>query len=213
VSAECLSKFAERISLQNVLAEMYEPLRKTKNPKTLSDALLWIHQSVLDFGVAGLLIKDLIDFLKFALGNSNSTVRNNSVTVLGGLRMFVGAGVQSLFKSFILFNCFGLDIRSFLVDLTPQILTTIDAEFEKVESRVPPNPSKVQLISVCTSSPIKPYLFIDLISCKSESLADPVELFPRVDLSPQITQQLLDVKIICLSLLLQNIKKMKLETW
>jgi len=67
-------------------------LNKAKAPKILADALLWIHGAIMEFGIASLQVRELIDFLKGALGSSNAAVRTNSVTVLGALRIFVGPG-------------------------------------------------------------------------------------------------------------------------
>ncbi|KAJ3195013.1 Microtubule-associated protein, microtubule dynamics during spindle orientation [Irineochytrium annulatum] len=59
VAAECLTSFAEAVTLQYVLSELYEPLTKAKSPKLLSDSLLWIHQSILEFGIKGIHVKEL----------------------------------------------------------------------------------------------------------------------------------------------------------
>lgn len=67
-------------------------MRKAKAPKILTDSLAWIHSAIMEFGISGLQVRELIEFLKFALGNNNATVRTNSVTVLGALRVFVGPG-------------------------------------------------------------------------------------------------------------------------
>ena len=67
-------------------------MRKAKSPKTIADGLTWIHNTVMEFGIAGLQVRDLIDFLKSTLSNTNAAVRANSVTVLGALRIYVGPG-------------------------------------------------------------------------------------------------------------------------
>jgi cytoskeleton-associated protein 5 len=50
----------------------------------------------MDFGIVGLQVRDLIDFLKFTLSNTNAAVRTNSVTVLGALRIYVGPGEKDV---------------------------------------------------------------------------------------------------------------------
>ena len=67
-------------------------MKKAKSPKILADALLWIHQNILEFGIKGLNIKELIEFVKICLGNTNQAVRNNGVSIMGLLRMFIGPG-------------------------------------------------------------------------------------------------------------------------
>ncbi|KAJ3293732.1 Microtubule-associated protein, microtubule dynamics during spindle orientation, partial [Blyttiomyces sp. JEL0837] len=158
VASDCLTTFAENTSLEFVLSQMYEPLRKAKSPKLLSDALIWMHQSVMEFGVKGVKVRELVDFVKFALGNTNQAVRNSGIVVLGGLRMFVGP-----------------DIKAFVADCNPQLLALIDAEFDKVAAGAPPAPTKVTKTA-------------------NEAAGDPTDdLFPRVDITTQLTNELMDV--------------------
>lgn len=91
-AGECLVAIAERISLQFVFSQAYPVLKKAKSPKVLADSLLWIHASLMDFGIHGLQIRDLIDLLKFGLSNTNASVRTSAVTVLGALRQYIGPG-------------------------------------------------------------------------------------------------------------------------
>lgn len=88
--------YAEKTSLQFVFSQSYPVLKKAKSPKVLADSLAWVHTALMDFGIAGLQVRDLIDFLKTALGNTNASVRTNAVTVLGGLRQYIGPGELSV---------------------------------------------------------------------------------------------------------------------
>ncbi|KAF9924030.1 Microtubule-associated protein, microtubule dynamics during spindle orientation [Linnemannia zychae] len=124
-AGDCLTAYAEALSLQFVLSQSYDPLKKLKAPKALADSLAWIHQQLEDFGIAGLAVRELIDFLKFALGSANAAVRTNAVSVLGILRRFIGPG-----------------IRSFVEDCNSALLATIDAEFAKVADMEPPQVTK-----------------------------------------------------------------------
>lgn len=124
-AGDCLTAYAEALSLQFVLSQSYDPLKKLKAPKALADSLAWINQQLEDFGIAGLAIRELIDFLKFALGSANAAVRTNAVSVLGILRRFIGPG-----------------IRSFVEDCNSALLAAIDAEFAKVADMEPPQVSK-----------------------------------------------------------------------
>ena len=116
----------------------------------MADSLLWIQTSLNDFGIGGLAVRDLIDFLKFCLANTNAAVRTNAVSTLGVVRLFAGP-----------------NIRSFVEDLNPTLLATIDAEFAKVAELEPPKPLK-----------------------GAADNADDVmeELFPRVDIAPQLAK-------------------------
>jgi cytoskeleton-associated protein 5 len=91
-AAECLVAFAERTSLQFVLSQSYPIWKKAKSPKIMADALIWVHQALLDFGILGLQVHDLMDFAKAALSNTNPTVRSKAVTLLGAVRMYTGPG-------------------------------------------------------------------------------------------------------------------------
>ncbi|CAJ0826900.1 1337_t:CDS:10, partial [Entrophospora sp. SA101] len=135
-AGETLTCFSEKISVQFVFTQAYEPLRKAKSPKIIADALTWFHGAIMEFGINGLQVRELIDFLKFALTSSNASVRTNAVTVLGALRIFIGS-----------------DIRTFVQDLNATQLATIDAEFERVADQAPPEPIKAS--SQLTSSGAK----------------------------------------------------------
>jgi len=91
-AGDCLTVYAETLSLQFVLSQSYDPLKKLKAPKALADSLQWVNQQLEDFGIAGLQVREMIEFLKVALGSANAAVRTNAVTVLGTLRRFIGPG-------------------------------------------------------------------------------------------------------------------------
>ncbi|WVQ95173.1 hypothetical protein IAU59_002267 [Kwoniella sp. CBS 9459] len=159
-SGDALTAFAEKTSLAFVLAQGYEPMTKQKAPKAQADALTWIKQQLIDFGIAGIPLRDLIGFIKSALGSPNAAVRKSATEVLVTVRIAVGA-----------------DISGFLEDLNPQLLNTINSEFDKVSSQTAPEPTKSQA---------------DLREAASSSAggkagakggADPLDdLLPRVDL-------------------------------
>lgn len=157
-ASDCMTTIAEKLSLQFVLSQAYEPMKKQKSPKVLADSLMWIQQTLLEFGTTGIQLRDLIEFIKVALTNTNASVRNNAVTVLGTLRMFTGP-----------------EIRTFVQDLNPQLLATIDSEFEKAAAKAPPKPTKEQTL--------------DATADVGDSTED---LFPRVDISGQVSGKLVE---------------------
>ncbi|KAI9004872.1 armadillo-type protein [Phycomyces nitens] len=124
-AGECLIAFAEKISLQFVLSLSYPVWKKAKSPKVLSDSLLWVQSVLMEFGIAGLQIRDLIDFLKTALTNTNASVRTSAVSVLGVLRLYIGP-----------------EVKSFVQDVTPALMAIIDTEFDKVAQMEPPKPTR-----------------------------------------------------------------------
>jgi cytoskeleton-associated protein 5 len=107
-AGETLGLFAEKTSLQFVLGHgqsvgspcvyhdinryhpAYEPLSKQKAPKVLADALTWIEQALVEFGIAGLSLRALIEFLKTTLSNSNAAVRTSATKTLVTVKLFAG---------------------------------------------------------------------------------------------------------------------------
>ncbi|SCV69035.1 BQ2448_2055 [Microbotryum intermedium] len=125
-AGDALTAFAEKSSLGFVLGLAYEPMTKQKAPKAQADSLLWVEQALRDFSIVGVSIRDLIEFLKTGLKSSNAAVRTNATKTLVTLKLYVGA-----------------DITTFLQDLNPQLLTTIESEFAKVAGEAPPEPTRV----------------------------------------------------------------------
>ncbi|KAI8588296.1 armadillo-type protein [Geranomyces variabilis] len=158
IAGDCLSTIAEKLSFQFVLAQAYETFSQQKSPKVLADSLMWIQFTLLEFGTTGLKVRDLIEFLKVALGNTNASVRTNAITVLGTVRMFVGP-----------------DIRKFVEDVNPQLLQSIDAEFEKAAAKAPP---------VITKEP--PAAAQDAGSTEDD-------LFPRIDITVEVTSEVISM--------------------
>ncbi len=103
----------------------YDPLGKQKAPRAQADALTWIKQALIDFGIVGISLKELVNFVKTNLQSSNAQVRSSATSVLVTLRLFVGSAVDG-----------------FIEDLNSQLKATIVSEFAKVEGQNPPEPSK-----------------------------------------------------------------------
>lgn len=157
-AGDALTVFAEKTSLQFVLNQIYEPLGKQKAPKVLADSLVWIDTAIGEFGTAGLSLRTLIEFLKMALKNSNAAVRTSATKTLVTVKLFAGAG-----------------IKSFLEDINPQLLATIESEFDKVEGTLAPNPTRT---SVDTAA-IAPASSDGTVKGGLDPLE---ELFPRVEI-------------------------------
>ncbi|KAJ3826276.1 microtubule associated protein [Lentinula raphanica] len=156
-AGDALLVFGEKTSLQFVLNQAYEPLSKQKAPKVLADAIVWINSALTDFGIAGLSLRSLIDFLKTALQNSNATVRTSATKALVTMKLFAGSGIKDL-----------------LADLNPQLLNTITTEFDKVEGTAPPEPIRLSadvMSAPATSSQVG--------GGGNDALDD---LFPRVEI-------------------------------
>ncbi|KAK4685920.1 cytoskeleton-associated protein 5, partial [Tremellales sp. Uapishka_1] len=161
-AGDALTVFAEKTSLAFVLAQAYDTMTKQKAVKAQADALTWIRQQLLDFGMAGIPLRDLVTFIKAALGSANAAVRSSATAVLVTVRMFIGP-----------------DVAGFLEDLNPQLLTTINSEFDKVAGQAPPEPTK-------TSADLK-----DAAQTSGKGNGkggDPLDdLLPRVDLDKLVS--------------------------
>ncbi|RUO96555.1 hypothetical protein BC936DRAFT_141846 [Jimgerdemannia flammicorona] len=177
-AGDCLTTFVEKTSLQFVFTQYqlqnnnwfrtghywlltsailtsvygylaYDPWKKLKAPKALADSLTWIHATLMEFGITGLQVRELIEFIKFCLSNSNAAIRTNAVTVLGALRLYIGP-VKTLTKCserrskrlLVGFCIWMLEVKSFVQDVNPTLLAAIEAEFAKVAEMEPPKPTK-----------------------------------------------------------------------
>ncbi|KAI0831213.1 ARM repeat-containing protein [Trametes gibbosa] len=159
-AGETLLLFTEKTSLQFVLGHAYDPLSKQKAPKVLADSLTWVEQALVEFGIAGLSLRSLIEFLKAALKNSNAAVRTSATKTLVTVKLFAGSSIKDL-----------------LEDLNPQLLTTILSEFDKVEGTPAPEPT-------CTSADLVNLAPVASAGGKASAAGgDPLdELFPRVEI-------------------------------
>jgi cytoskeleton-associated protein 5 len=78
-------------ALANFWFKAYEPLSKQKAPKVLADATTWIDSALVEFGIVGLSLRALIEFLKTALKNSNAAVRTSATKTLVTVKLFAGS--------------------------------------------------------------------------------------------------------------------------
>ncbi|KAF6163136.1 hypothetical protein GIB67_025000 [Kingdonia uniflora] len=112
---KCLTAFSEAVGPGFVFERLYKIMKEHKNPKVLSEGLSWMVSAVEDFGVSHLKLKDLIEFCKdTGLQSSAAATRNATIKLIGVLHKWVGP-----------------DIKGFLTDVKPALLSTLDAEYEK----------------------------------------------------------------------------------
>ncbi|XVE97195.1 hypothetical protein REPUB_Repub03eG0000300 [Reevesia pubescens] len=100
---KCLTSFSEAVGPGFVFERLYKIMKEHKNPKVLSEGLLWMVSTVEDFGISHLK-------LKF----SAAATRNATIKILGALHKFIGP-----------------DIKGFLTDVKAALLSELDAEYEK----------------------------------------------------------------------------------
>lgn len=155
-------------------------MEKQKAPKVLADSVAWIDQALKEFGVAGLSLRSLIEFLKLALKHSNATVRTSGTKALVTVKLFAGGGDTTPIIWLGSDIALTSGIKDFLEDLNPQLLGTIQSEFDKVEGQEPPNPVRFSLDLANVG--------LTGISGAHGTSSDPLDdLFPRVELDKLIT--------------------------
>ncbi|KAL0922592.1 hypothetical protein M5K25_006587 [Dendrobium thyrsiflorum] len=156
---KCLTTFSEAVGPGFIFDRLYKILKEHKNPKVLSEGLLWMVSALEDFGISHIKLKDLIDFCKeTGLQSSAAATRNSTIKLIGVLHRFVGP-----------------DIKGFLSDVKPALLSTLEAECEK-------NPYEG-----AAAAPKKIVKISDSIS----SMPVGFDGLPREDISTKITPNLL----------------------
>ncbi|CAL9199780.1 unnamed protein product [Musa hybrid cultivar] len=157
---KCLTTFSEAVGPGFIFDRLYKIMKDHKNPKVLSEGISWMVSAVEDFGVSHIKLKDLIDFCKdIGLQSSTAATRNATIKLIGTLHKFVGP-----------------DIKGFMTDVKPALLSVLDAEYEK-------NPYEG-----AAAAPKKAVKALDSGSSISAAGSDGL---PREDISAKITPNLL----------------------
>ncbi|KAG0539892.1 hypothetical protein BDA96_03G361300 [Sorghum bicolor] len=157
---KCLTAFCEAVGPGFVFDRLYKIMKEHKNPKVLSEGILWMVSAVEDFGISNLKLKDMIDFCKdIGLQSSTAVTRNATIKLIGMLHKFVGP-----------------DIKGFLSDVKPALLSSLDTEYEK-------NP-----FEGAAAAPKRTVRVLDTASSASAGSSDGL---PREDISAKITPTLL----------------------
>ncbi|KAL5730206.1 Protein MICROTUBULE ORGANIZATION 1 [Ranunculus cassubicifolius] len=159
-SMKCLTTFSEAVGPGFIFERLYKIMKEHKNPKVLSEGITWMISAVEDFGISHIKLKDLIEFCKdTGLQSSTAATRTATMKLIGVLHKFVGP-----------------DIKGFLTDVKPALLSALDAEYEK-------NP-----FEGTSAAPKKTVKALD--STLSTS-AGGLDGLPREDISAKITPTLL----------------------
>ncbi|KAG8385593.1 hypothetical protein BUALT_Bualt03G0061300 [Buddleja alternifolia] len=157
---KCLTTFCEAVGPGFIFERLYKIMKEHKNPKVLSEGLLWMVSAVEDFGISYIKLKDLIDFCKdIGLQSSAAATRNATIKLIGALHKFVGP-----------------DIKGFLSDVKPALLSALDAEYEK-------NPFE--------GASAAPKKTVKVTDSTSSLVAGGADGLPREDISEKITPVLL----------------------
>ncbi|KAK3028496.1 hypothetical protein RJ639_038564 [Escallonia herrerae] len=157
---KCLTTFSEAVGPGFIFERMFKIMKEHKNPKVLSEGLLWMVSTIDDFGVSLLKLKEIIDFCKdVGLQSSAAATRNATIKLVGVLHKFVGP-----------------DIKGFLSDVKPALLSALDAECEK-------NPYE--------GASAVPKKTVKTLESTSSLSSGGMDSLPREDISGKITPVLL----------------------
>ena len=91
-ASNALFAMAEKNCLQFVLSSAYPALNNLKAPKAIADSASWIQQALLEFGLDGIQLPSLIDFLKKVLANPNQAARTAAVSTFATIQSFNKVG-------------------------------------------------------------------------------------------------------------------------
>ncbi|KAG7191094.1 hypothetical protein KM043_007130 [Ampulex compressa] len=172
LASETLSAIAEATSLEYVADEIIAFAFNQKNPKVQQETLTWLSKALMEFGLA-VNTKFLIDHIKKAITVTNPGVRTAAVTLLGTLYLFMGKQLLTFFDN-----------------EKPALRQQIEQECEKHCGKIPPTPIRGVKSRKCPTDDE------DLNGeCEKKTggyEAELNDLVPRVDISGQITESLLN---------------------
>ncbi|KAF5193151.1 Mor1 [Thalictrum thalictroides] len=157
---KCLTTFSEAVGPGFIFERLYKIMKEHKNPKVLSEGITWMVTAVEDFGILHIKLKDLIEFCKdTGLQSSTAATRNATIKLIGTLHKFVGP-----------------DLKGFLTDVKPALLSALDAEYEK-------NPFE--------GTSVAPKKTVKALDSSLSTSAGGLDGLPREDISGKITPTLL----------------------
>ncbi|KAG0468134.1 hypothetical protein HPP92_017462 [Vanilla planifolia] len=93
ISQKCVVLCLQAVGPGFIFDRLYKIMKEHKNPKVLSEGILWMVSALEDFGTSHVKLKDLIDFAKRLDCNLVLLQRENStIKLIGVLHRFVGPG-------------------------------------------------------------------------------------------------------------------------
>ncbi|KOC71291.1 Cytoskeleton-associated protein 5 [Habropoda laboriosa] len=174
VAGETLLAIAEATSLEYVADEIVAFAFNQKNPKVQQETLMLLCKGLTEFGCV-INVKSLMENIKKAVAATNPSVRTAAITLLGTLYLFMGKPLLMFFEN-----------------EKPALRQQIEQECEKHNGETPPVPirgikSRKNKINDDDDDDME----MDKKS-SSNSEIDINNLIPRVDISSQITEGLLN---------------------
>ncbi|KAL5234313.1 hypothetical protein ACI65C_001723 [Semiaphis heraclei] len=167
LAIELLTAFADatRLDLVSNIVLKYA-FSVQKSPKVQIDALNWLSGAILEFGF-DITPKYVIENVKKGISASNPQVRVAVISLLGVMYMYVGPQLSLFFEN-----------------EKQTLLQQINAEFEKRQDDVPPKPIRGKKSKGSTDSSSDDE--------KPENEVNIRDFVPRVDITPQITDALIN---------------------
>ncbi|XP_033322448.2 msps cytoskeleton-associated protein 5 isoform X2 [Megalopta genalis] len=174
IAGETLLTIAEATSFEYVTDEIIAFAFNQKNPKVQQETLSLICRGLTEFGCV-INVKSLMDNIKKAVAATNPSVRTSAITLLGTLYMFMGKPLLMFFEN-----------------EKSALRQQIEQECEKHNGESPPIPIRgVKNKKGKISDDDDDEAEVDKRSaCNSE--LDINNLIPRIDVSNQITESLLN---------------------
>lgn len=114
---EALTALSEALGPHWVAAQLHKRAAAAKNPKVLQEAVCWVGGAIEAFGLSagGWKVKELLDWAKEDLGQSNAGVRNAATHMLGVMHRSLGPPLADMLRP----------------DIKPALMAAIEGEFEK----------------------------------------------------------------------------------
>ncbi|XP_015517850.2 protein mini spindles isoform X1 [Neodiprion lecontei] len=170
-AGETLIAIAEATSLESVANEVMGFAFNQKNPKVQQETLLWLAKAVEEFGLV-INLKALMENIKKAVTATNPSVRTAAISLLGTLYVYVGKPLLMFFEN-----------------EKPALKQQIDQECEKRIGESPPIPTRG---SKGKKNKVDEDDDGDIEEKESVPQVDISDLIPRVDISSQLTESLLN---------------------
>ncbi|XP_076386663.1 msps cytoskeleton-associated protein 5 isoform X2 [Megachile rotundata] len=173
VAGDTLLAIAEATSFEYVADEIVAFAFNQKNPKVQQETLTLLCRGLIEFGCV-INVKSLMDNIKKAVAVTNPGVRTSAITLLGTLYLFMGKPLLTFFEN-----------------EKPALRQQIEQECEKHNGESLPVPIRGLKNKKDKTSDDDNDVEMDKKS-SSNSEIDITNLIPRVDISNQITESLLN---------------------
>ncbi|CAB0035199.1 unnamed protein product [Trichogramma brassicae] len=173
-ASETLTAIAEVISFEYVANEVMTFAFNQKNPKVQQETLLWISKSLTEFGFT-LNAKSLIENVKKAIAATNPGIRTAAISLVGTMYMFMGKPLLTFFEN-----------------EKPALKQQIEQECEKFEGEVPPAPIRKAKSKKSAKQGQGDEEIEEDVEENSTPAIDLSEMIPRVDISNQLTEALIN---------------------